>query len=129
MAGASTVAGTDVEAIQNQIDLSLSLAFDLVASWSIPKNEDASESILSSAPDADDLMQWLNRPPRWADRFCFCVVETSSSYFTENFTQSVWKAWRWGAYPGSLRPKLPFCQRNKYAETQAGTQLEKEYRG
>ncbi len=58
MAGASTVAGTDVEAIQNQIDLSLSLAFDLVASWSIPKNEDASESILSSAPDADDLMQW-----------------------------------------------------------------------
>jgi len=56
-----------VEAIQSQIDLSLSLAFDLVASWSTPKDGDASKSrpgTLSSIPDVDDLKQWLHRPPR-----------------------------------------------------------------
>lgn len=60
----------DAEALQAQIDLSLSLTFDLVASWMTPASASGSGSatrngVNAASDDADEieLEHYLHRPP------------------------------------------------------------------
>jgi hypothetical protein len=55
----------DTEALQAQIDLSMSFAQNLVSSWVKP-----SSKITNRSRDVEDeLKEYMRRPPRWFSRY------------------------------------------------------------
>lgn len=54
----------DLEALQAQINLSMSLTEELVSSWVRPANKNSSQPGPSSGNPEKELQEYLRRPPR-----------------------------------------------------------------